>query len=83
MTRVPISFDSAEQIEAFVDTITPFDYDFDLEDTHYTVDARSIQGIYTLDFEETMFILTIHCNDESKTAKIIEALNPFIPDSDK
>ena len=82
MTRVPISFTSAEQIETFVDIITPFDYDFDLEDAHFTVDARSIQGIYTLDFEDPVFTLTIHCNDEADTEKIVEALQPFIPEAE-
>lgn len=75
MKTVQISLNSIDKVKAFVNTVTQFDYDFDLISGRYTIDAKSIMGIFSLDLSKPID-LTIHVeNDE---AAILEALEPYL-----
>lgn len=75
MKTVQISLNSIDKVKAFVNTVTQFDYDFDLISGRYTIDAKSIMGIFSLDLSKPID-LAIHVeNDE---ADILEALDPYL-----
>ena len=54
MKTVQISLNSIDKVKAFVNTITRFDYDFDLISGRYTIDAKSIMGIFSLDLSNPL-----------------------------
>ncbi len=49
MHTIMIKLDSIDRVKEFVRIITAFDNDFDLRSGRYTVDAKSILGIFSLD----------------------------------
>ena len=75
MKTVQISLNSIDNVKAFVNTVTQFDYDFDLISGRYTIDAKSIMGIFSLDLSKPID-LAIHV--ESDEADILEALAPYL-----
>ena len=54
MKTVQISLNSIDKVKSFVNTITCFDYDFDLISGRYTIDAKSIMGIFSLDLSNPL-----------------------------
>ena len=75
MKTVQISLNSIDKVKAFVNAVTQFDYDFDLISGRYTIDAKSIMGIFSLDLSKPID-LAIHV--ESDEADILEALDPYL-----
>ena len=75
MKTVQISLNSIDKVKSFVNTVTQFDYDFDLISGRYTIDAKSIMGIFSLDLSKPID-LAIHV--ESEEADILEALAPYL-----
>lgn len=75
MKTVQISLNSIDKVKAFVNTVTQFDYDFDLISGRYTIDAKSIMGIFSLDLSKPID-LAIHV--EGDEADILEALEPYL-----
>jgi len=55
--------------------VTQFDYDFDLISGRYTIDAKSIMGIFSLDLSKPID-LAIHVENEE--ADILKALDPYL-----
>ena len=70
MKTVQISLNSIGKVKSFVNTISQFDYDFDL-----ISDAKSIMGIFSLDLSKPID-LAIHT--ETNLDEILEALKPYI-----
>ena len=52
MKTVKISLNSIDKVKAFVNEISKFDCDFDLVSGRYVIDAKSIMGIFSLDFSK-------------------------------
>ncbi len=75
MKTVQISLNSIDKVKAFVNTVTQFDYDFDLISGRYTIDAKSIMGIFSLDLSKPIE-LNVHSEDEAE--KILDVLKPYI-----
>ena len=50
MKTAKISLNSIDKVKAFVNEISKFDCDFDLVSGRYVIDAKSIMGIFSLDF---------------------------------
>ena len=48
MKTVQISLNSIDKVKSFVNTITQFEYDFDLISGRYVIDAKSIMGVFSL-----------------------------------
>ena len=69
MKTVQISLNSIGKVKSFVNTISQFDYDFDL------ISGRSIMGIFSLDLSKPID-LAIHT--ETNLDEILEALKPYI-----
>jgi len=76
MTTVSISLNSIEKVKSFVNEIAKFESDFDLISGRYTIDAKSIMGIFSLDLSQSITLI-IHA-DETELPGILESLKPYI-----
>jgi phosphotransferase system HPr-like phosphotransfer protein len=75
MKTVQISLNSIDKVKAFVNTITQFEYDFDLISGRYVIDAKSIMGIFSLDLSKPIE-MAIH--SEAEPTDVLEALKPYL-----
>ena len=62
MQKVKIILSSIQDIRTFVNEVTLLDYEVDLEQGRYIVDAKSIMGIFALD-TVTPITLVAHTDD--------------------
>ena len=77
MKTVQISLNSIDKVKSFVNSISQFDYDFDLISGRYVIDAKSIMGIFSLDLSKPID-LAIHSGDN--TDEILEVFKPYLVD---
>ena len=75
MKTVQISLNSIDKVKSFVNSITQFDFDFDLISGRYVIDAKSIMGIFSLDLSKPIE-LAIH--SEANTEEIMEVIKPYL-----
>lgn len=75
MKTVQISLNSIDKVKSFVNTISQYDYDFDLISGRYVIDAKSIMGIFSLDLSKPID-LTIYTDEN--VDEVLEALKPYI-----
>lgn len=75
MQKVQISLNSIDKVKTFVNTISQYDFDFDLVSGRYVIDAKSIMGIFSLDLSKPID-LSIYTEDD--TTDVMEALKPYI-----
>ena len=74
MKTVKISLNSIGKVKSFVNTISQFEYDFDLISGRYVIDAKSIMGIFSLDLSKPID-LNIHAEDNIDA--ILEVLKAY------
>lgn len=79
MTKVKVLLDSIDKVKNFVNTLIKFDCDFDISSSRYTIDAKSIMGIFSLDLTKPVK-MTAHCDMVAELARQIE---PFIYKNNK
>ena len=74
MTSKNIQLLSINDVKEFVNATTLADFEIDLVSGRYTVDAKSIMGIFSLDLSKpiTLEVYSDHCED------LMEELKPFI-----
>lgn len=77
MKEVTIFLKDINSIEEFSKTIESMDYDFDIVQGRYVIDAKSIMGLFCLDISLPLK-LQIHCNNLPEYTKIIDRIKPFI-----
>ena len=77
MKTVQISLNSIGKVKSFVNTITQFEYDFDLISGRYVIDAKSIMGIFSLDLSKPID-LAIHTDENLDD--ILEIIKPYLVD---
>ncbi len=75
MKTIKISLNSIDKVKSFVNTITKYDYDFDLVSGRYVIDAKSIMGIFSLDLSRPID-LTIHTDNDVES--VLEDLKPYM-----
>ena len=75
MKTVQISLNSISKVKTFVNTLSQFDFDFDLISGRYVINAKSIMGIFSLDLSKPID-LAIHT--EENLDEIMEALQPYL-----
>ena len=75
MKTVQISLNSIDKVKSFVNDITMFDVDFDLESGRYVIDAKSIMCIFSLDLSKPID-LNIHAEENVDT--ILSVLAPYL-----
>ena len=74
MKTINIKLSSIQDVRDFVDTVTGYSADVDLTSGRYTVDGKSIMGIFSLDLLSPI-TMTVHNDDCSdlleKVAKFV------------
>ncbi len=74
MKTFMIRLNTLEVVRKFVNVVTAFEGDIDLKSGRYTVDAKSIMGIFSLDLLSPVE-MTIHCDN---CDAIVEKLSAYI-----
>lgn len=73
MKQISIQLPNHEAVQTFVSLVNQFPYSVDLVRGNYRVDAKSIMGIFSLNFQEP-----VTCEiAETDCADLIAALEPF------
>ena len=72
MTVLEISLVTIDQVKRFVDLVSKVEGDVDLLSGRYTIDAKSIMGIFSLDISKPME-LRIH----GEAGELLEQLREF------
>ena len=77
MKTVQISFDTdtLAKVKSFVNEVTKFDNEFDLVSGRYVVDAKSIMGIFSLDFTKP---ITLNIHTDENVDKILDTLKDYL-----
>lgn len=76
MKTVSIMLPSINSVKSFVNDITKYDFDFDVVSGRYVIDAKSIMGLFSLDFSKPLQ-LNIHA-DGSALEEVLPVLNPYL-----
>ncbi|MBQ7014770.1 MAG: HPr family phosphocarrier protein [Clostridia bacterium] len=63
-----IKLDSIEAVKAFVNKVNFYSGDVDIVSGRYTIDAKSLMGIFSLDLEKSLTVV-IHNKDEEEKFK--------------
>lgn len=71
MQTVKIKLETINDVKDFVSVVTLCDYDIDLVSGRYSIDAKSIMGIFSLDLEKPVE-LQAHTEDCSELLKQID-----------
>ena len=71
MVECNILLDTIDKIADFIKVVSKIEYDVDLVKGRYTVDAKSVVGVFTLDLSKEAKII-IHTDDESVLYKFNE-----------
>ena len=75
MKSVKISLNSIDKVKSFVNTITKYDYDFDLVSGRYVIDAKSIMGIFSLDLSKP---IDLNIHSDSDIEEVLESLAAYL-----
>ena len=70
---VTVRIDTIAKVKDFVNKVNTLDGDFDLKSDRYTVDAKSIMGIFSLDLTKDLTL--VYTDDVNK---VTETLKDFI-----
>ena len=87
MKTVQISLNSIGKVKSFVNTISQFEYDFDLISGRYVIDAKSIMGIFSLNLDLPLELIADTDDeklvDEKCKDKDILALIRYLAEEDR
>ena len=75
MKTIKISLDTIEKVKHFVTEINKFNSEFDLVSGRYTIDAKSIMGIFSLDISKP---IDLNIHNDQVTDEVISRLAPYI-----
>lgn len=62
MEALTISLTQVSQVQQFVNTVNKYPFDVDMVSGRYTINAKSLLGIYSLDLNRPLQVL-IYSND--------------------
>ena len=74
MKREIIMLKTINDVKAFVNSVVKCDFDVDLTSGRYTVDAKSIMGIFSLDLSKPL-TMEVHSDD---CADFLNEIKPFL-----
>ena len=74
MNVLTVALTQISQVQEFVNLTTQYPNDVDLVSGRYTVDAKSLLGIYSLDLRKPLHVVIFGDNSEQLTEK----LKPFL-----
>ncbi len=76
MKTFNVLLSSINEVKAFVNAVTKYDFEIDLSSGRYVVDAKSIMGIFSLDLSKP---IKVEAHSDNCDA-LLEELAPFIQD---
>lgn len=76
MTETEVLLNNIDKVKSFVMITSKFDTDMDLVSGRYTIDAKSIMGIFSMDLSKPI-VLKIY-EDGDKAAEILKALKDYM-----
>lgn len=76
MTEIEVLLNNVDKVKSFVMAVSKFDTDMDLVSGRYTIDAKSIMGIFSMDLSKPI-VLKIY-EDGDKAAEILKALKEYM-----
>lgn len=74
MIQKEISLSSIDSVKKFVNVVNMYDFEVDLVSGRYTINAKSIMGIFSLDLTQPI-TMQVH---EDDCAKFLEEISNFI-----
>lgn len=77
MKTVSIALTTVEHVKSFVNDILAFHYPMDVSSERYTVDAKSILGLFSLDLTKPLE-LTVHAGESENLSELLDALRPYL-----
>ena len=77
MKSFQIKLSTIEDVRNFVNNLAKYTVDLDLKSGRYTVDARSLMGIFSLDLVQPVEFI-IHSDDDSVTDAILADIKVWI-----
>lgn len=77
MTKIRISLSTMKDVQAFVQESMHFKANCDLESGRYTVDAKSIMGIYSLNLSEPVTLAISAEATDADVEAITTAVKPW------
>lgn len=80
MKKIKILVNTIAKVNSFNRDLLPFDSDIDLVQGRYTVDGKSIMGIFSLNLLEPITAIIHEENGELNA--LLEKLQPYIVESD-
>lgn len=57
MTNVAVQLKQVNQVKEFVDLLSKYPFEMDLVSGRYTIDAKSLLGIYSLDLRQPLNLI--------------------------
>ena len=76
MRTCNIMLNTINDVKAFVNTVSKYDFDVDLISGRYAIDAKSIMGIFSLDLSKP---IRLEAHSEY-SEKFFDEIKPFIID---
>lgn len=77
MKNIMITLNSIDAVKVFVNEINLLPYDADLVSGRYTVDAKSIMGIFSLNLSQPIELI-IHSDNSEACANFIDRISNFV-----
>jgi len=77
MKKVQIKLVTIEDIRKFVTVLAKYTIDLDLQSGRYTVDARSLMGIFSLDLLKPIDFI-INSDDEKIVGAVLDDVNDWV-----
>ena len=76
MKEMKVILSNIQDIREFVNQVILVEYEVDLIQGRYVIDAKSIMGIFSLDLSHPIKV-EIHCADSNECADFVEKLAAF------
>ena len=72
MKKFTIRLKEINDVKEFVNTVSRFEEDVDLVSGRYTIDAKSIMGIFSIDLAKPLEVI-VHGDNEARYAEALKA----------
>lgn len=73
---VKINLGTVEKVKDFVNTLSDFDANFDLISGHYMVDAKSIMGVFSLNYSQDIELRIMDA--AGNISEVMTAIRPYL-----
>ncbi len=80
MKTVSVLLNTIDKVRSFVTAASSYRGELDLKSGRYTVDAKSIMGIFSLDLSRPMDLIL---HEDTDDPEFFEALKPYLYKPDK